>query len=108
MQRVNALGDSVALSVITRVELEGGLYQVPSEVDLRRQRLDLLFTAIPVIEFGEEAAAAYRTIVAFCGFSRRRVLDRMIAAQALVVGATLITRNGDDFRDVPGLHLVEW
>ena len=32
----------------------------------------------------------------------------MIAATALVEGLTLITTNGDDFRDVPELELVEW
>jgi tRNA(fMet)-specific endonuclease VapC len=42
------------------------------------------------------------------GYSRRKVLDRMIAAQALVDEATLVTRNGDDFRDIPGLTLLEW
>jgi len=35
-------------------------------------------------------------------------LDRMIAAQALVHRATLITFNPDDFSDVPGLSLLAW
>ena len=33
--------------------------------------------------------------------SRRKLLDRMIAAQALVHRATLVTFNPDDFSDVP-------
>jgi tRNA(fMet)-specific endonuclease VapC len=32
----------------------------------------------------------------------------MIAAQAIAHQATLVTRNGDDFRDVPGLAMLEW
>ena len=39
---------------------------------------------------------------------RRKLLDRMIAAQALVHRATLVTRNAADFRDVPGLSILEW
>jgi predicted nucleic acid-binding protein len=50
----------------------------------------------------------YLRIVETTGFSRRKVLDRMIAAQALVHRATLITRNAADFRDVPGLQILEW
>ena len=42
------------------------------------------------------------------GYSLAKQLDRMIAAQALVHHAILITRNGADFRDVPGLRLLEW
>ncbi|HAJ03147.1 MAG TPA: VapC toxin family PIN domain ribonuclease, partial [Brevundimonas sp.] len=34
--------------------------------------------------------------------------DRMIAAQAIVAGATLATLNPADFRDIPGLSLLEW
>jgi hypothetical protein len=37
------------------------------------------------------------------GYSRRKLFDRMIAAQALVHRATLVTFNPDDFSDVPGL-----
>jgi hypothetical protein len=33
---------------------------------------------------------------------------RMIAATALVEGLTLITVNGEDFRDVPGLEFLVW
>jgi predicted nucleic acid-binding protein len=32
----------------------------------------------------------------------------MIAATALVHGPPLVTLNGRDFRDVPGLELIEW
>ena len=37
-----------------------------------------------------------------------QLLDRMIAAQALVHRATLITFNPDDFADVPNLSLLAW
>jgi predicted nucleic acid-binding protein len=48
------------------------------------------------------------TMVASAGYSRRRLLDRMIEAQALVHRASLITFNPDDFSDVRGLPLLAW
>jgi predicted nucleic acid-binding protein len=106
--KIAELDGAILLSIITRVELEGGVYREPSEAGLRRARLDVMLDALPVLAFDAEAADAYRAILETAGYSRRRILDRMIAAQALVHRATLITRNGADFRDVPGLSLLEW
>ncbi len=108
MDRVAALGDAVLMSVVTRVELEGGVYRDPSQAAVRRARLDTMLLSIPVLAFDDQAADAYATIIAHCGYSRRKLLDRMIAAQALVHRATLVTLNGNDFSDVPGLRLLAW
>lgn len=106
--KIAALEGAVLLSIISRVELEGGVYREPSEVGVRRARLDVMLDALPVLDFDREAANAYRTIVEAAGYSRRKILDRMIAAQALVHRAALVTRNAADFQDIPGLVLVEW
>lgn len=106
--KVAALQGAVLLSVISRVELEGGVYRDPAEAHLRRRRLDAILDILPVLAFDDAAADAYRAIVEVAGYSRRKLLDRMIAAQALVHRATLVTMNGDDFRDVPGLIILEW
>jgi predicted nucleic acid-binding protein len=106
--RVAALNDAVLISVITRVELEGGVYRVPEFAALRRARLDTMLAAIPALPFDDTAAIAYGAIVAHAGYSRRKLLDRMIAAQALVHRSTLVTLNGKDFVDVPGLSLLAW
>ena len=42
------------------------------------------------------------------GDSRRKLLDRMIAAQALVHRATLVTMNADSFRGIAGLEMLAW
>lgn len=102
------LEGALLLSIITRIELEGGVHRDAQDSGARRTRLDVILDTIPVLPFDEPAADAYRMIVERAGYSRRKLLDRMIAAQALVHRATLITRNADDFRDVPGLILEVW
>jgi tRNA(fMet)-specific endonuclease VapC len=104
--QVALLEGAILLSVISRVELEGGVYRNPAQVGIRRPRLDAMLAALPVLAFDDAAADAYRQIVEAVGYSRRKLLDRMIAAQALVHRATLVTMNAADFRDVPGLELL--
>jgi tRNA(fMet)-specific endonuclease VapC len=106
--RVAALDDAVLMSIVTRVELEGGVYREPLHAALRRARLDIVLAAIPTLAFDDPAADAYAAIVAAAGYSRRKLLDRMIAAQAILHRATLVTFNADDFKDIPHLQLLVW
>jgi tRNA(fMet)-specific endonuclease VapC len=106
--RVAQLEGAILMSIISRVELEGGVHRDPAQAGLRRPRLDAILQALPVLPFDAAAADAYRVIVEAAGYSRRKLLDRMIAAQALVHRATLVTGNPDHFRDVPGLALLAW
>ena len=106
--KIAALEGAVLLSVVSRVELEGGVYRDPDQAHLRRPRLDAILEILPILAFDDAAADVCRTIVEVTGYSRRKLLDRMIAAQALVHRATLVTLNGADFRDIAGLSLLEW
>ena len=96
------------LSMITRIELENGIYREPEWAETRRVNLDAILRRSATIDFCDEQLQAYRSILEQKGFSKPRVLDLMIAATALAHDLTLITMNGRDFRDIRGLKLVEW
>lgn len=108
MDKVGRLDDAVLLSIVTRVELEGGVNRETAHAQVRRARLDALLAAIPTIAFDDAAADVYGAIVARAGYSRRKLLDRMIAAQAIVHRASLVTMNGSDYADIPEVSLVTW
>lgn len=96
------------ISIVTHVELEGGVYAKPHLAQDRRASLDVLLETMTVLPFEAETLRAYSAIVETCGYVRTRVLDRMIAATALVHGLPLITANVADLRDVPGLRIEAW
>lgn len=106
LTRVGALAGDVVMSIVTHVELEGGVYAKPALITERRASLDILLKTIEVLPFEDNACRAYAQIVAASGYSRPRILDRMIAATALVHDFSLMTSNGDDFRDIVGLKLI--
>jgi tRNA(fMet)-specific endonuclease VapC len=104
--KLRALSGVISLSAITRVELDGGVHVNARNATIRQRRLDKLLAGTPTLDFGKAEAVAYGQIVAQIGYSRRKVIDRMIAAQAIVIGATLVTLNPDDFSDIPDLNLL--
>jgi tRNA(fMet)-specific endonuclease VapC len=106
--RIRALTEPILLSIISRVELEGGVFRDPKLASVRRAELDIVLAALTVLQFDEACVTAYGSIVSAAGYSRRKLLDRMIAAQALVHDLTLVTMNASDFSDVPKLKLVGW
>lgn len=103
-----SLDEMPAVSAVTRVELEGGVYARPEFTEKRRRAVDVLLAECAVIDFTNDIAAEYGRIVERTGFSRRKIADRMIAATAIVHDLTLVTLNGRDFQDVPNLNLLEW
>ena len=100
--------DGQYLSVISRVELEAGVYRNGKPDPDIRGRVDLLVKRVEELDFTGREVAAYATIIAAKGFSRRLVVDRMIAATALANELTLATLNPRDFRDIPGLTIEDW
>lgn len=90
----------IGISVISYAEVAYGTYvgkPPPSEV------LEAFIAAIPLVPFDEAAAREYARLP----FKRAR-FDRLLAAHALSIGATVITNNLSDFADVPGLSVENW
>jgi tRNA(fMet)-specific endonuclease VapC len=65
--------------------------------------LDAFVAAIPILPFDEAAAREYARLP----FKRAR-FDRLLAAHALSIDATVVTDNEVDFADVPGLMVENW
>jgi predicted nucleic acid-binding protein len=85
-----------------------GVPTAPEGAAVRRAILDEMYQTLDILPFFEREADAYRSIIEALGFSRRLIVDRMIAATALANHLLLATLNPRDFRDVPGLQLEDW
>lgn len=106
--RVSSLSPPPLLSVISVVELEGGVVNARQGRAHRRRLLDAMLEELQVVPFGAREAEIYGSIVAQLGYARTKVIDRMIAAQAIALGATLATLNPRDFRPIEGLAVEDW
>jgi tRNA(fMet)-specific endonuclease VapC len=90
----------IAISAISFSEIAlGTQLQKPPPPEV----LDAFITAIPILPYDEAAAREYAKLP----FKRAR-FDRLLAAHALSIGATVITNNEADFADVPGLKVENW
>ena len=105
---IAALPAPYAFSLMTLVELEGGVAAHPDLREHRRRAVDRLLSTATVVPFDDDVLNAYRHILTQAGFSRPRILDRLIAATAIVHDLTLITTKGADFVNIPGLKLQVW
>lgn len=95
-------------SVVTAVELEAGIHRDPENAAVLRQRLDRLLEHVSVLPFTIAEARAYGQIISRSGYSRRKVIYRMIGATAMISKATLVTLNPRDFADIPDLQVEDW
>lgn len=90
----------IGISAISFSEIALGVQlQKPPPPDV----LEAFVAAIPIVPFDEPAARAYARLP----FKRTR-FDRLLAAHALSIGATVVTNNEADFADVPGLVVENW
>ena len=101
-----AFARGLSISTITLAELRVGANTAGAE-NKDEERLDLLIRVLTVRPFDEAAAQDYGRLVRQVGVKRRN-FDRLIAAHARSRGLIVVTRNGRDFSDVPGLVVENW
>ena len=91
---------TLAISVISYAEVAYGTYAGKPPAP---EVLEAFIAVIPLLPFDELAAREYARLP----FKRAR-FDRLLAAHALSIGATVVTNNESDFADVPGLKVENW
>jgi predicted nucleic acid-binding protein len=103
--------EPVFLSPVSISELELGVLRGRTE-DLRRRRRVALerLRRKPILIIDGETGRVFGEVAAHLAAIGRgadfRVQDVWIASQAIQTGHRLLTGNGRDFRDIPGLDLV--
>jgi tRNA(fMet)-specific endonuclease VapC len=118
-RRVAEVGADVSITVVTVQELFNGwvtrINDAKETQDLVRlygklNRTIALCKRVPVAEFNQAAGDRYQQLLIDTPtLSKRRLQkDMRIAAIALSIGAVVVTRNYQDFSQVPGLLLEDW
>lgn len=100
--------DSVALSVITEMEIRYGLARNPG---LKiASSIEAFLQGMTILALTSEAARHYARVRADLDARGTPIgpLDLMIASHALALAATLITTDLSEFRRVPGLSCEDW
>lgn len=90
----------VAISAVAYAEIMLGEEQGKAS---DAEAVEAFLAEVPILPFDEAAARTYATLP-----FRRARFDRLIAAHALSLGATIVTNNEVDFADVRGLKIENW
>jgi len=101
------------LSAIVLSELEYGAAKRPDLPKLHLRVTRLREIMVTVVDYTSEDAAIYGSIRAYLARLKPNAqmigpYDLMIAAQALRLGAVVITHNSSEFKRVPNLIVEDW
>jgi tRNA(fMet)-specific endonuclease VapC len=115
-----AAGDSATLSKLSRLPIGAVAISAIAYGELLTagasagrnprlaENLALIAQNLDILPFDRKAADAYGALLRKTEPKRRRMLDRMTAAQAIAGDRTLLTLAPQDFADLPGLALESW
>lgn len=99
----------VCVSAVTRGEVRFGARRLSNAKRLQAE-VEKFLNRVRTLAWDEDAADRFAEVKA--GLERSGtpigVMDTMIAAHALSVGATLVTNNTRHFERVKGLNLENW
>lgn len=108
------IAERVAVSAISVAELASGLTSAadPVESARRHERFARLLATCQIVPYTASAARLYGALCESVRLSGRNPLarrfDLLIASVAGDLGIPVLTRNGDDFRDIhPVVEVVE-
>lgn len=107
--RMHANFSSLRLSALVVAERECGILHHSSGLRFRRE-FEALVATLPVEPFTRADATHYARLRSTLEKRGQGIgpIDTLIAAQALRLGATVITHNVREFSRVPGLHFEDW
>ncbi len=107
-QRMAAAFDDLRLSSVVLAELEYGASK--SGIARHRRNVDQLLNQLRVIPFVAEDAEIYGKLRAHLERRGQIIgpIDTLLAAQALRLGATVVTHNLTEFKRLPKLKVVDW
>ena len=84
------------------------MFAVSADPERERKNLDALIELIEVESFNVSAARSYGPVRKATREKKSDHLDKLIAAHAIALGATLVTNNERDFAAYPSLTVENW
>ncbi len=106
--KAHTVGD-IGISSITLAELRYGVSK-SQHVEKNRQALDEFILPLEVADFDEKAAGEYGIVRADLEKAGKPIgsMDMLIGAHALALGATLVTNNTKEFKQIKTLKIADW
>lgn len=104
---------TVYIAAVTVSELLAGvsLAKTADEKINRHAFVENILNSLPVLDFDTEVARTYAELYAYALSSNKRkklnAHDLQIAATALVYGHRILSSNVSDFKDIPGIQVID-
>ncbi len=113
LERIGRYDGMMAIPSVVWHELLFGVDRLPQGARKRRLRAylhEVVAPSLPVVSYDDHAAwvhASFRAVLEAEG-KIQGFADGIIAATAIANNLILVTRNTDDFTDVPNLYIENW